>query len=148
MPDPVAHPVTLPARLELEDGTRLVGDLSTLPGGGLQLAASRVLRKPASGQEPALRAGTRARLAMADASVAAPAASRVKLEQISGDTILLAFTDTDNAADRQLLESLGAIVKPAPRPLATPDEYAAILESFRADSLGLMEKLLKPLLNL
>lgn len=148
MPDPVAHPVTLPARLELEDGTRLVGDLSTLPGGGLQLAASRVLRKPASGQEPALRAGTRARLAMADASVAAPAASRVKLEQISGDTILLAFTDTDtdNAADRQLLESLGAIVKPAPRPLATPDEYAAILESFRADSLGLMEKLLKPFL--
>ena len=37
MPEPVAQPSTLSAKLELADGTRLVGDLSALPDGDLQL---------------------------------------------------------------------------------------------------------------
>ena len=102
MPEPLAQPSALRAKLELEHGTRLVGDLSALRGGGLQLAATRILRKPASGQEPALLSGAGARLVLEAGPVAGTAAaSAVTLQQVNGDTIELAFADADAASAKR-----------------------------------------------
>ncbi|MBP6681879.1 MAG: DUF1631 family protein [Halioglobus sp.] len=146
MPEPVAQPSTLSAKLELADGTRLVGDLSALPDGGLQLAASRVLRKSASGQEPALHSGTGAQLVLdVDPLAGAPAVSAVTLQQVRGDTIRLAFADARATSAMALLSRLKST---APVPVATATHAAppSTLELFQAESLGRLEKLLKAFL--
>lgn len=146
MPEPVAQPYTLSAKLELADGTRLVGDLSALPDGGLQLAASRILRKSASGQEPSLQSGTGAQLVVdADLVAGAPAVSAVTLQQVKGDTIQLAFADARATSAVALLSRLEATA-PAPAATAAQPAPPTALENFQADSLGRLEKLLKPFL--
>ncbi len=146
MPEPVAQQSTLSAKLDLADGTRLVGDLSALPDGGLQLAASRVLRKSASGREPVLQSGTGAQLVLdADPVAGPPAASAVTLQQVKGDTIRLAFADAGATSAKALLSRLKS-TSPAPVATAIPPAPPSILESFQADSLGRLEKLLKPFL--
>ncbi len=146
MPEPVAQPSTLSAKLELADGTRLVGDLSALPDGGLQLAASRVLRKSASGQEPALQSGTGAQLVVdADLVAGTPAVSAVTLQQVKGDTIRLAFADARAMSAMALLSRLEATAA-APAATAAQPAPSTTLDRFQADSLGRLEKLLKPFL--
>ncbi|MGL4564243.1 MAG: hypothetical protein ACRCVD_03040, partial [Halioglobus sp.] len=146
MPEPAAQPSTLSAKLELADGTRLVGDLSALPDGGLQLAASRVLRKSASGQEPSMQSGTGAQLVVdADLVAGAPAVSAVTLQQVKGDTIRLAFADARAMSAMALLSRLEATA-PAPAATAAEPVPPTTLERFQADSLGRLEKLLKPFL--
>ena len=146
MPEPLAQPSALSAKLELEDGTRLVGDLSALGGGGLQLAATRILRKPASGQEPALLSGAGARLVLEAGPVAGTAvASAVTLQQVNGDTIELAFADADAASAKALLSRLEATPR-VPAAAAMTTGPVSTVESFQADSLVRLEKLLKPFL--
>ncbi len=148
MPEPVVQPAALSAKLELEDGTRLAGDMSALPGGGLQLAGARILRKPSSGQPPALQAGARAKLVLADADATAGAgeSSPVTLQQVNGDTLLLAFTDANSQSARQIHASLAA----SPRAQTSPEtlaEYPDILMSFQRESLDQLEKLIKPFMS-
>jgi len=146
MPEPVVQPSTLSAKLELPDGTRLVGDLSALPDGGLQLAASRVLRRSVSGQEPSLQSGTDAQLVLdADLVAGTPAVSAVTLQQVKGDTIRLAFADARATSAMALLSRLEATGS-APAATTAQSAPSTTLESFQADSLGRLEKLLKPFL--
>ncbi len=141
MPEPLAQQVEHTAKLELADGTRLVGDLSVLPDGSLQLSAARVLRKPASGQQPAMHTGDTARLVITDG-----AASPVTLEKIARDTLTLCFTDAGDDSARQILASLGGAAQPAASAAALA-RYAVILENLERESLARLEKLLKPFLK-
>ena len=146
MPEPVMQPVERSAKLELEDGTRLVGDLSPLPDGTLQLASTRILRKPWSGEQPALKTGGRGRLVTIDSEDTDSDAGAVTLERITGSTMILAFADPASDAARQVHASLAA-ARSEPGQAAAPGGYPAILQSFQRDCLGQLEKLLKPFLT-
>ncbi len=147
MPEPLSQPGERQAKLELEDGTRLAGELSMLPGGDLQLATARIIRKPSSGQPPAARTGTTAQLAMDEPDTGSPtAASKVTVLKVSGDSLVLALQTPDSDAARQLLARLsGAIAKPATPEIAAG--YVQILDSLRERSLAQLEPLIKPFLS-
>jgi len=148
MPEPLAQHAEQTAKLELGDGTRLVGDLSVMPEGSLLLSAARVLRKPASGQQPAMRTGDTARLLIPDSGArGGPAtSSNVTLGKISADTLTLHFTDAGGESAKQIQASLAA----GPKSRASTQElarYSTVLESLQRESLERMEKLLKPFLK-
>jgi len=148
MPEPLVQQAEHTAKLELGDGTRLVGDLSVLPDGSLQLAAARVLRKPASGQQPAMHAGDTARLLIVDdaAKSGAGTSSTVTLGRIAGDTLTLHFTEAGGESAMRIKASLAAGRKSR----ASADElarYSTVLESLEKESLERMENLLKPFLK-
>ena len=143
MPEPIVKPIERPAKLELDDGTRLVGDLSLLPDGRLQLAAMRIIRKPVSGEPDLLQVDTQARLVMADvdADRGTRVAGLVTIANIDGETLTLTFDDVEAAQwVRASLTSVPFQQVP-PEVLAT---YPPILEAFQRESLERLAELLKP----
>ena len=148
MPEPLAQHVEHTAKLELADGTRLVGDISVLPDDSLQLTAARVLRKSVSGQQPAMHTGDKARLVMAGSGAGSRSGvdSPVTLEKIAGDTLTLRFTDPGDESAKQIQASLAGHARPT-ESAATLARYPVILETLERESLERMEKLLKPFLK-
>ena len=95
MPEPVIQQVELPAKLELDDGARMVGDLSVLPDGSLQLSGTSVIRLAQGQKQLKLQPGTKARLELADATEVGEAtrSNPVTLSKIEGKTLILLFAD-------------------------------------------------------
>ena len=148
MAEPLVQQIEQTAKLELDDGTRLVGDLSVLPDGSLRLTGTRVLRKPAKGQQSTMRTGDKARLLVPDegAKKGSGASSTVTLESIADDMLTLSFTDAGGESAQQIQDRLAE----GARPRASADDlarYSTVLESLEQDSLERMEKLLKPFLQ-
>ena len=141
MAEPLVQHVEQTAKLELDDGTRLVGALSVLPDGSLRLTGTRVLRKPAKGQQSPMRTGDTARLLIPDegAKKGSGASSTVTLESIADDMLTLSFTNAGGESAQQIQNSLAA----GARPRASADDlarYSTVLESLEQDSLERMEK--------
>ncbi len=145
MPEPLVQRVEQTAKLELEDGTRLVGDLSSMPDGGLQLAATQVLRYPGEGKQPALHTGSRATLVVEDAQSdsGGDTSSPVELTKINGSTLILSFTDAGADASRRIQAALGESDQPSSGAVDRTG-YASALEQLERESLSRLEKRLKP----
>jgi len=148
MPEPLSQPVGRPAKLVLEDGSRLAGDLSALAGGALQLAATRLIRKTTAGDQPVLAAGTRASLQVDDANPVDGSAitTPVTLQRIDGDRLELALENADTEPARLLQSTLSG----SPDDDSAPEvraQYPQILSAFQRDSLARLEPLLKPFLS-
>ena len=148
MPEPVIQQVELPAKLELDDGARMVGDLSVLPDGSLQLSGTSVIRLAQGQKQLKLQPGTKARLELADATEVGEAtrSNPVTLSKIEGKTLILLFADAASEAARLMHASLGGATPPAAA-AANQERAPAILESFRKDSLEQLERLFKPFLS-
>ena len=149
MPELQPQPVERTAKLELTDGTRLAGDLSLLPNGDLEIAATRVIRKPSSGEQAAPAAGTEARLTVEDAVTASPAGSTpVTVKEVSEEALILAFTDASSPDAQEILSSLKASVEIPAAPESLADSgYTSLLDSLKRDSLTQLEQLMKPFLS-
>ena len=149
MPELQPQHVERTAKLELTDGTRLAGDLSLLPNGDLEVAATRVIRKASSGKQVAPAAGTEARLTVEDAVTASPAGSTpVTVKEVSEEALIIAFSDASAPDAQEILRSLKAPeeVPPAPESLADSG-YTSILDSLKRDSLTQLEQLMIPFLS-
>ena len=159
------HPVERPATLELEDGARLGGQLSALPGNRLQMSSTRLIRKPADGSAPMLQAGVTAvlKLAPLEPSEHNLKPCSVKLEAVGRDALSLKLVNPEDDGVRRCLGLLarGPAEAPHPaaptaeRPVAAPEPSAAepvarqgqteiTLRSMRGHSLAEMERRLKP----
>ena len=148
MPEPLVQRIEHTAKLELDDGTRLVGDLSAMPGGKLQLAATRVLRYPGEGKQPALNIGALAKLLLEETQDGQvdKSASAVSLDNIDGSTLILSFTDAGAESARQLRSALGASYA-ASADGVDRTGYGAALEQLKRDSLSRLDKLFRPFLT-
>ena len=165
MPDSQHQPVERPAILELDDGARLGGQLSALPGNRLQLSSTRLIRKAADGKEPVLQSGAAATLKMSplDPGESRPPPCPVAIEAVSSGALSLRFRNPEEDSARQcarlLARAPAAAPRPGPRPVATatpppkvepvPGRKQApqdILQALRRHSLAEMEKRLKPFL--
>jgi diguanylate cyclase (GGDEF)-like protein len=153
MPESQTQPVERSAKLKLADGTRLAGDICMLPDGAMQLAGARVIRKPQSSEQTVLQAGAEAQLTIEDAATGSPdGSSPVVVNEVSGDTLVLAFTDASAAGAQQILSGLTASEESptsvesgvAPERMA---EYPAILDFLKRDSLAQLEQLMRPFLS-
>jgi diguanylate cyclase (GGDEF)-like protein len=165
MPDSQNQPVERPAILELDDGARVGGQLSALPGNRLQLGSTRLIRKAADGTEPTLQTGASATLKMSplDPGESRPPPCPVAIEAVSGTAVSLRFQNPEEDSARQcarlLARTATAAPRPGPRPVptATPPPTVApgptrkqapqdILQTLRRHSLGEIEQRLKPFL--
>jgi diguanylate cyclase (GGDEF)-like protein len=165
MPDSQTQTVERPATLELDDGARLGGQLSALPGNRLQLSSIRLIRKAADGSEPALQTGATATLKMPplDPGESRPPPCPVAIEAVSSGVLSLRFQNPEEDSARQCVKLLAksptATPRPGPRPVPTAGPQPAatpaatpgqapqdILRTLRSHSLAQMERLLKPFL--
>lgn len=166
MPEPQHQTVERPAILELEDGARLGGQLSALPGNQLQLSSTRLVRKAADGTEPVLQTGVSATLKLSplDPGESKPPPCAVAIEIVSGETLSLRFQNAQEDSARLCLKLLasaptssprpepGPAPKASPEPAVTPvaahtqQKPADILQALRRHSLAEMQRRIKPFL--
>jgi diguanylate cyclase (GGDEF)-like protein len=130
------QPAGVPATLDLEDAARLAGELSALPDGRLQLARARLVRNPASGNRPTLRAGAIVTLALSptDSLGHWSGTNPVAVKAISGDTITLEFAEPENEATQRCRDFLAGVLS-APGGPHVSTEYAPIFKTLRDRSL-------------